>query len=405
MHRLVINASEIVTVPDPGRPRAGREMRDLGVIRNGHIIVEGEIIVEVGPGFERGDVVIDARGKTVLPGFVDPHTHLVFAGTREDEMMMRLDGLTYMEILKRGGGILRTVRATREASKEELEEQARRRLDTMLLHGTTTAEAKSGYGLDYETERKMLEVINEIEHPVDLVPTFLGAHALPPGKDADEFIDEMIDVMSRVRHLAKFADIFCERGVFTPDQSRRYLMAAREMGLVPKIHADEIADIGCSMIAVEVGAVSADHMVKTCDQAIRSLAEAGIISVFLPGTPYVLFHTEFPRARKFIEMNAPVAIATDLNPNCFTENMQMIISLSVTRMRMHVDEAITAATLNAAYALGLRDRGSIQEGKLADIIVLNAPNRLHLGYHFGVNLVDTVIKRGRVVVRGQRCVG
>ncbi len=282
----------------------------------------------------------------------------------------------------------------------------------MLLYGTTTAEMKSGYGLDKENEIKMLEVINRLneEHPMDIVPTFLGAHALPPEfSDADEYIDFLIeDVMPEVseRKLARFADIFCEKGVFDAEQSRRYLSAAKRYGMVPKIHADEIENLGGVKVGAEVGAISAEHLVKTSNKEIELMAEKGMIADLLPGTPHMLLSNEYAPARKFIEKGVPVALATDLNPNCWTESMQMIINLASLRMRMSPEEAIVSATINAAYSIGMGDEvGSIEEGKKADIILLDVPNYMHIPYHFGVNLVNTVIKEGRVVVKdGKICV-
>jgi imidazolonepropionase len=299
-----------------------------------------------------------------------------------------------------GGGILRTMRATRDASKAQLMEETRKRMDRMIAHGTTTAEAKSGYGLDLENELKMLSVIREIEHPLELVPTFLGAHALPPEfKSPGDYIDFMIEeVIPRARGLARFIDIFCEKGVFSAEESREYLLAGKRYGMVPKIHADEICDIGCTRVAVDVGAISADHLVKTTDESIEYMRNSGIIAVFLPATPYILFSKEYAPARKFIDAGIPVALATDLNPNCYVENMQMVISLAITQMRMRVEEAIVASTINAAAAIDEENRiGSIEKGKQADMIILDVPNYMHIGYHFGVNLVDRVIKKGREV--------
>ena len=396
---LIKNASQVLTLE--GGIRREEEDYELGIIEKGAVLIDGDKIVEVGETSElRGSAehVIDASGKIVMPGFVDPHTHLIFAGSRENELSMKLRGYTYLEILKMGGGILRTVRETRKASKELLKKEAKRRLDYMLRNGTTTAEAKSGYGLNYEDERKMLEVINEIEHPVELVPTFLGAHALPPEYESGEFIEYMKEVIPKIKDLAKFIDIFCEKGVFSADESLEYLLEGKKHGLIPKIHADEICDIGCTKVAVDVGAISADHLVKTSEESMEYMRKSNIIAVFLPATPYMLLSKEYAPARKFNEKGIPVALATDLNPNCYTESMQMVISLAITQMRMRVEEAIVASTINAAAAIGEEKRiGSIEKGKQADLIIMDAPNYMHIGYHFGVNLVEKVIKRGRVV--------
>ena len=395
---LIKNASQVLTLAGGIR----KEDYDLGIIENGAILIDDGKIVEVGSMRElkgSAEEEIDASGKIVMPGFVDPHTHLVFSGTRENELYMKLQGKAYIEILKMGGGILRTVRATRNATKEELMIETKRRLDYMLRNGTTTAEAKSGYGLNYEGERKILEVINKLKHPVELVPTFLGAHALPlEFKKSGEYIEYMKKIIPKIAHLARFIDIFCEKGVFNCEESREYLEEGKKYGLVPKIHADEIEDIGCSRVAVEVGAISADHLVKTSDENIELMAKKDIIAVFLPATPYMLLSKEYARARKFIEEGIPVALATDLNPNAYTENMQMVISLAITQMRILPEEAIAASTINAAAAIGMQNKiGSLEKGKQGDIIILDAKNYQQIGYHFGVNLVEKVIKKGKLV--------
>lgn len=396
---LLIKNAYLITVE--GGIRRNKEDYDLRIIEDGAVLIEGEKIVEVGTTRElkgSAESEINASKHIVMPGFVDPHTHLIFAGSREDELNLKLKGYSYLDILKRGGGILRTVRETRKASKSQLIMGAKRRLDYMLSNGTTTAEAKSGYGLDYENEKKILEVINEIEHPVELVPTFLGAHAIPPEYKSGEFIEYMKEVIPKIKDLANFIDIFCENGVFSAEESREYLEEGKRYGLVPKIHADEICDIGCTKVAVDVGAISADHLVKTSEESMEYMAKSDIIAVLLPATPYMLLSREYAPARKFIEHGIPVALATDLNPNCYTESMQMVISLAVTQMRMSIEEAIIASTINSAGAIGKEKViGSIEPGKQADLIILDAPNYMHLGYHFGVNLVEKVIKKGKVV--------
>ncbi len=399
---LIKNASQLITLEGGIR----RDNYELGIIENGAVLIDGEKIVEVGTARElkgSAEVEIDASQKVVMPGFVDPHTHLIFAGTRENELYLKLKGYSYLDILKMGGGILRTVRATRNASKDKLITEAKRRLDYMLRNGTTTAEAKSGYGLDYENEKKMLEVINEIRHPVELVPTFLGAHAVPPEfRSSKDYIEFIKGVIPKIAHLAKFIDVFCEKGVFSAEESREYLEEGKKYGLVPKIHADEICDIGCTRVAVDVDAISADHLVKTNDENIEYLAKSQTIAVFLPATPYMLLSREYANARKFIEHSIPVALATDLNPNAYTESMGMVISLAITQMKMLPEEAIAASTINAAAAIGMDDKiGSIEKGKQADLIIIDAKNYQQIGYHFGVNLVTTVVKKGRVVWRRQ----
>ena len=394
---LIKNASQLLTLEGGIR----KENYDIEFIENGAVLIDGDKIVEVGENRElksSGEFEIDASGKIVLPGFVDPHTHLIFSGTREDELYLKLRGYSYLDILKMGGGILKTVRMTRNASREDLKKEAEKRLDYMLANGTTTAEAKSGYGLDFENERKILKVIKEIEHPVELVPTFLGAHALPPEfKDSGEYIEYMKSIIPKIKNMAKFIDIFCEKGVFSAEESKEYLMEGKKYGLIPKIHADEIWDIGCTRIAVDVGAISADHLVKTSDESIEYMRRKNIIAVLLPATPYMLLSKEYARARKFIEMEIPVALATDLNPNCYNESMQTVISLAITQMKMSVEEAIIASTINAAGAIKMeRKIGSIERGKQADIIIMDAKNYKQIGYHFGVNLVEKVIKKGKI---------
>ena len=400
---VIKNAGEIVTLAGPKRARRGKEMSEIGVKKGLDIGIKDGKIAALEPDLD-GDKIMDAEGGTVMPGFVDPHTHLIYAGSRENELAMKLQGLSYLEILERGGGILSTVRRTREASKEQLTAEAKRRVRTMLAFGTTTAEAKSGYGLDLETEIKSLEVIADLnaEAKIDLIPTFLGPHAVPPEfNSSSKYIDFIIDSVLPVvkgRKLAKFADIFCERNVFDIEDSRRFLSAAKDMGFGLKIHADEIENLGGAGLAAELGAISAEHLVKTTEREMEMMAEAGTIGVLLPGTPYSLMEREYANARKMIEKGMAVAVATDLNPNCWTESMQFIVSLSSYMMRMTPEEAVTASTINAAYAIGLGDEiGSIEVGKRADLIVLDAKNHRCLPYHFGVNLVKRVVKGGEVV--------
>lgn len=399
---FIKNASELITMDGPNRPRIKKEMCELSIIKNGSVAIKDGKIVETGNDLEYGaEKTIDASGKTVMPGFIDPHTHLVFAGSREFELDMKLKGLSYMEILKKGGGIFYTVNETRRATNEELLKQSKKRLDTMISHGTTTCEAKSGYGLDTETELKMLEIqkkLNDI-HPMDIVSTFLGAHAIPKEHSADDYVDIIIsEMLPQVKGLAMFCDVFCEKGVFTIEQSRRILEAGKKYGLIPKIHADEIVDTGGASLAAEIGAISADHLLMSSDKGINEMARKGVIGVMLPGTPFSLMQDNYAPARKMIESGVPIALATDLNPNCWVENMQFMIQLGCFNMKMTPAEAVTAATFNAACAIGVNDTvGSLEKGKKADVIILDCPNHKSIPYHFGVNLVETVIKNGKII--------
>lgn len=415
---IIEGAAELLTLRGiSGRPRRGEEMRDLGIIRQGALAARRGKIVWVGPTSELLNTVrpmafsklIDAYGKTVMPGFVDPHTHLVFAGSRENEFAMRIQGNTYQEIAAAGGGINATVAATRKASKQELKFLAKKSLNRMLSLGTTTVEAKSGYGLDLETELKMLEVIRELNEagPTTVIPTFMGAHEVPPEfrQNPEAYVDLVITRMIpevAQRKLARFCDVFCETGVFSVEQSERILRAAQSAGLAPRVHADELTDLGGAAMAARIKARTADHLLFASDDGIRQMAEAGVIAVLLPGTAYFLHLQRYARARDMIGAGVPVALATDFNPgSCMTESMPLILNMACTQMRMLPAEAITGATINAAWAIGEEDRaGSLEPGKQADVLILDAPSHEHLCYHFGVNLVETVVKNGKVVVEG-----
>ncbi len=408
---LVKNASELVTVSGY-QAKAGKEMSDLHIIENGTVVIENGIITQVGKANEVVKQideskyhVIDATGKAVLPGFVDSHTHFVFGGYRPDEFSWRLQGVSYMEIMNRGGGIVNTVKSTREASKEKLINEGRKRLDSMLTFGVTTVEGKSGYGLDYETEIKQLDAMQELdqEHPIDIVKTFLGAHAVPKeykGKE-DAFITFMIEkVLPEVaeRKLAQFCDIFCEENVFSIEQSRRLLTEAKKLGMGIKFHADEIVQIGGAELAAELGATSADHLLQASDQGIKDMAKAGVVATLLPGTAFSLKES-YARARYMIDNHCPVALATDLNPgSCFTESIPLLFALATLYMEMTTEEAVTALTLNGAAALGRADKiGSIDVGKQGDIVILEFPSYNYIPYHIGVNTVEKVIKNGVLV--------
>lgn len=410
----LVDAAELVTVAGPV-PRTGASQRDLGIIEHGCVAVRGDAIVFVGDleAYRRevrlrsGGREIAATGRTVLPGFVDPHTHLPFAGSREGEFVQRLRGETYETIADSGGGIQATVAATRSASEEELVAAGMKRLDRMLLHGTTTAEAKSGYGLDLETELRQLRTIKRLheDHPIDLVPTFLGAHTIPAERrrGRERYVEEIAETMipEVVRQgLARFCDVFVEEGAFTEREGERVLTAARMNGLGLRVHAEQRTLSGGALLAARLGAASADHLERIDDAGIKALRDAGTTAILLPGASFFLRDPVDPPARLMIEAGVPVALATDLNPGtCPTEAMSAIITIACLRLGLEPGEAIAAATVNAAFSLGLAARiGSLETGKMADLQILDIPNHVHLAYHFGVNHCVTVVKGGRVVV-------
>jgi imidazolonepropionase len=409
---LIVHASELVTLRGPKRSRTKSEMSDLSIVHDGAVLVSDGAIVDVGKtetvlkdNETMGVEKVDASGRLVIPGFVDAHTHLVFAGSREFELEMKIKGKTYIEIMREGGGIYRTVRDTRAESTEGLYSQAARRLESMIAHGSTTIEAKSGYGLDLENEIKILETILKLgeDYPADVIPTFLGAHAVAPEFEGrpDEYIQFLVDkVLPEVsrKGLATFCDVFCEKGVFSVEQSRKVLLSAKERGMALKVHADELSATGGAELAAEVGAISADHLTKPSDDGIMAMARKDVIGVLLPGTPYSSMLGQYADGRRLIDLGVPVALGTDLSPNSWNESMQFVMSLACYKMRMTPAEAITAATMNAAAALGLEKRvGSIERGKRADIIVLDVPSHAHVPYRYGTNLCSLVIKDGKKI--------
>ena len=406
---LIKNAAQVVT-PQGHTAIKGASMKDVKIYENASVLIEDGHIVAVGDGAEWAKTVpvdkqIDATGKTVLPGFVDSHTHFVFGGYRADEFLWRMEGMTYMEIMERGGGINNTMKATRNASAEELIEHSMDILEKMLAFGITTVEGKSGYGMDHDTELKQLEVMKELEQrqPVEIVRTFMGAHSIPPeykGRN-EEFLKFLVkEVMPDVKKadLAQFCDIFCEKGVFSIEESRQYLQQAKDMGFDLKIHADEIVTLGGAELGAELGCTSADHLLHASDEGIKALANSDTVATLLPTTAFCL-KEPFAPARKMIDAGCAVALATDFNPGSgFTNSVPLMIALGVIYMGMTVEEAITALTLNGAAAVGRADTiGSIEEGKQADIVILQYPSYKFLPYHTGVNIVETVIKKGKVV--------
>lgn len=412
----IIHANQLVTMDSKfGVPRIGEKMGELAIILDGAVAVKDDKIIFVGTtkdlmskyAYNQINIKIDATNKLVTPGFIDPHTHIIFDGSRENELSMKLAGKTYLEILEAGGGILKTVRETRKASLEKLVENGKKILDRMMNYGTTTVETKSGYGLSLDSEIKSLKVANILnkEHPLDVVSTFLGAHAIPPeykGRTDDYvnlIISEMIPKIAS-EGLAEFCDVFCEEGIFSIEQTQKIINAAKRCGLKPQIHIDEIVDTNGALLAAKLNAIQAGHLLKSNDKGLKAMAKAGVIATLLPGTPFCLMLRDYAPARNMIEFGIPVALATDLNPNCWTESMQMIIVLACYNMKLSPAEAMTAATINAACALQRQDQvGSIEVGKKADLVMFNAPNYQFLAYQFGINLVSTVIKNGKIVVQ------
>ncbi|MFP8958187.1 imidazolonepropionase [Natrialbaceae archaeon A-CW3] len=409
---VVYNASELVLGPETNGN--GTEST-LSVLEDGALVaVDGEVR-EVGPSDEitrnhppeNAETAIDANGRAVVPGFVDPHTHAVFAGDRSDEFEAKLEGTTYQELLAQGGGILRTVRATREASTDRLVANLLSHLDVMLAHGSTTVEVKSGYGLDTETELRMLEAVdiaNE-RHPVDLVATFLGAHAVPEGTDADEYVDAVVDEQLPAvaeQGIAEFCDVFCEEGAFSVAQSRRVLEAGLEHDLTPKVHAEELSHLGGTQLAAEVGAASADHLLYATADDVEAMAESGTVPVLLPGTAFGLGEA-YADARMMLEAGVSVALATDFNPNCHSRSMEFVQTLACVEMGMTPAEALLGSTTNAAAAIGKANgTGRLEPGSPADFLVLDAPRYAHLAYRFDTTAIETVVKDGRVVARDGR---
>ncbi len=402
MDIIIRNAQELITMQGPQKPRIKKEMNELGIIKKGDVAIKNGIILDVGTNLEYpAKKEIDASGKIVLPGFIDPHTHLVFAGTREFELEWKLKGLSYMDIKKNGGGIEYTVEKTRAASFHQLVKESFPRLHTMLAYGTTTCEAKSGYGLDTETEQRILDVNQYLtnHHPVDIVSTFLGAHAVPNGLTTNDYIDIIInEMLPMTSKKADFCDVFCEQGFFSADQAKLILEAGKKYGLRPKIHADEFNNNEGAQLASNVKAISAEHLLYISPNGISAMAENKIIGVLLPGTPFCSMTNKYAPARAMIDAGVPIALGTDLNPNCYIENMQFIIQLGCFLMKMTPAEAICAATFNAACAINREHLiGSIEIEKHADIIILNCPTYEHIPYHFGINHVETVIKNGRLI--------
>ena len=414
---LITHASQLLTIPshDQG-PQRGERLGDLAIVADGALAISNGSIVDLGPTVDlvvkhQAARTIDAGGHVVMPGFVDPHTHVVFAGDRANEFERRIAGATYMEIMNAGGGIMSTVRATRTASLDELIAQTRARLDRMLAHGTTTAEAKTGYGLETAAELKMLDAIQRLdaEHPIDLVQTFLGAHAIPAeykGREdeyTDVVVNEMLPTIVSQRPTANgqplFVDVFCEDGAFTVEQSRRILEKAKALGFGLKIHVDEFAPLGGTRLGVELGAISVDHVVTTPQDEIELLGKSSTIAVSLPGTPFGLAQRDYTPAKAILAAGGALALATDINPGTtWNESMQFIVALACRYLKLTQAQALAAATINAAHAIGRSGSiGSLEIGKQADVLIMDVGDYRSIGYRYGTNLVRNAIKRGQIV--------
>ena len=408
---IISHAFQLLTLKGSDQARSGSAMAELGIIEDGAIAVRDGFII----GVDKTEILnekftckheIDASGMVVMPGFVDPHTHPVFVNSREDEFEMRIKGKSYVEISRSGGGIRSSVDSVRKASEQELFDLAEKRIWKIIGQGTTTLEAKSGYGLSTESELKMLRVIKRLNDklPIDIVSTFMGAHEFPEEFKLDKrkyiriLKEEMIPAVAH-KKLAEYCDIFTEKHVFNIDQSREILVIAKEHGFRIRMHADEIEPIGGAELAAELGAVSADHLGAASDQGIEAMRKGGVIAILLPGTIFSLGMSSYARARKMIDSGLSVALATDYNPgSCNCDSMQFIITLATLQMKMSVAEAITASTFNAACTLERQHEiGSLEVGKMADILIMDMPSYRYLPYHFGSNNVAKVLKRGEII--------
>ncbi|MFR7975958.1 MAG: imidazolonepropionase [Intestinibacter bartlettii] len=409
---ILKNIGKLVTMQGSSSFRVKEEMNKINIIENAYIAVKNGKILAIGVGDEFGNLcgddtkIHDAEGLLVTPGLIDSHTHLIHGGSRENEFSMKLNGVPYIEILNNGGGILSTVKATKEASEEALYKKAKKSLDRMLEFGVTTVEEKSGYGLELNTEIKQLEVARALDknHPVDLVHTFLGAHAVPEEykENHKAYIDILVDVMMpkiKDMGLAEFCDVFCEEGVFTIEESEYILQKAKEMGYKLKIHADEIESLGGAELAAKLGCVSADHLMAASDEGIKMMAENNVVANILPATSFNL-NKNYADCRKMIDMGAIVSLSSDYNPgSCPSENLQLVMQLGCLHLKMTPNEVLTAVTINAAYAIDRADKiGSIEVGKNADFVVFDARNVEYLMYHFGINHTKKVYKNGNLVV-------
>ncbi|RQX27603.1 imidazolonepropionase [Staphylococcus warneri] len=404
MNDLIIqNIKELILPKSTDRPLKGAELDELDVIENGTVVVKDGKIVYSGPYTDKyeAEQIIDATGKVVSPSLIDAHTHLIFGGSREHEMSLKRQGKSYLEILESGGGILSTVKATREISEDDLFKKAEHDLLTMVQHGVLGVESKSGYGLDKENELKQLRVSNRLaeKYGLDMKHTFLGPHAVPEEAESNEaFLNEMIELLPEVKEYADFADIFCETGVFSVEESRHYMQKAKEAGFKVKIHADEIDPLGGLELAIDENAISADHLVASSAEGKAKLKNSDTVAVLLPATTFYLDKNDYVDARGMLDNNGAIAIATDYNPgSSVTNNLQLAMAIAALKLKLSPNEVWNAVTVNAAKAIDL-DAGTINEGDKANIVIWNAPNREYIPYHFGINHAQKVIKDGRVIV-------
>ncbi|SOC43918.1 imidazolonepropionase [Salinicoccus kekensis] len=403
MNDLIIkNIKSLILPKKSDGPLKGAEMDELEIIDDAMIVVDDGKVVYAGETSDEYDAseVVDAGGRVASPALVEPHTHVVHGGSREHEMALKRQGVDYLKILEQGGGILNTVEQTRKATFDELLEKASTNITRMIQHGVLTVESKSGYGLDRENELKQLKVSKALEEkfPIVMRHTYLGPHAIPKGRNADEFMDEMIALLDEAKDYADFADVFTETGVFTVEQSRKYMEAAREKGFRVKIHADEIDPLGGLELAIEQDAVSADHLVAASEEGKKQLAESDTVAVLLPGTTFYLGKEKYADARGMIDGGGAVSLATDYNPgSCVTDNLQMIMAIAALKLKMTPNEIWNAVTVNAAHAIDAPDRGTLEVGDAADIVIWDAPNHEYIPYHYGVNHAYQVFADGRLL--------
>ncbi|MFW3609630.1 imidazolonepropionase [Staphylococcus caprae] len=404
MNDLIIqNIQELILPKSTDKPLKGRELDELEVVENGTVVVKDGKVVYSGSHTDEYEAneTIDATGKVVSPALVDAHTHFIFGGSREHEMSLKRQGKSYLEILESGGGILSTVKSTREISEEDLFKKAEHDLLTMIKHGVLTIESKSGYGLDKENELKQLRVSNQLadKYNLDIKHTFLGPHAVPEEAESNEaFLEEMIELLPEVRKYADFADIFCETGVFSVEESKRYMEKAKEAGFKVKIHADEIDPLGGLELAIDEEAISADHLVASSEEGKAKLKNSDTVAVLLPATTFYLDKNDYADARGMINNGGAIAVATDYNPgSSVTNNLQLAMAIAALKLKLSPNEVWNAVTVNAAKAIDA-DAGTINEGDKANIVIWDAPNHEYIPYHFGINHAQKVIKDGKVIV-------